>query len=264
MGQIFRIFLILTIIWGPLHAAQAKADPLIVFAAASTKGPMDDIAALAKNIGMNVTMVYAGSSLLARQIENGAPAHVFISAHPLWIKRLKDRSIIYTQSITNIASNRLVLIANKKMFEKNRLSDGMSPGDVILNYLKSDFLAVADPDHVPAGIYAKEALVSIGLWDKLKNKLAKTMDVTAVLALVKSGEAPFGIVYASDVRDGVVLVTKFNENDHSPIIYSVAALKHDDNKDVQVASFIKLLISEHGKKAFIDYGFTEPAKQQVK
>ncbi len=256
LGKSLGKLLILAAACGWGYAAEAGGEPLTVFAAASTKGPMDEIALLAKNNGMDVTMVYAGSSLLARQIENGAPADIFVSAHPLWTRRLKNLSITYPESITTIASNRLVLIAGKKMFEKNKIASGLPAKDAILKYLQSGYLAVADPDHVPAGIYAKEALTNIGLWDDLKNSLARTLDVTAALALVANGESPLGIVYASDVADAVVVISVFNDNDHTPILYSAAAIKQSGDKNKQSAMrFIDILKSNAGKDIFIKSGF---------
>lgn len=269
MDKIFRILPIIISFWVWSYVATANAEPLTVFAAASTKGPMDEIAAIAKNHNIEVTTVYAGSSLLARQIENGAPADVFISAHPLWIDRLNNKSITNPQSITAIASNKLVLIASKKTFEKNNTPDTVSPENAIMQYLQSGllngFLAVADPSHVPAGMYAKEALTAIGLWDDLQDRLARTLDVTAALALVANGETALGIVYASDVTDAVVAVSVFNDSDHSPIIYTAAAIKHYDNKKNKTAmQFIDILKSDDGKNAFIKSGFTEPTKKPIR
>ena len=264
MSRILGKLLILATLCGWGYAAEANGRQLTVFAAASTKGPMDEMAALAKNNGMEITMVYAGSSLLARQIENGSPADVFVSAHPLWTERLKKLSIIDPESISTIASNRLVLIAGKKVFEKNKIAAAISPKDAIQKYLDSEFLAVADPDHVPAGMYAKEALTNIGLWDNLKNSLARTLDVTAALVLVANGEAPLGIVYASDVitndaitnGGAVVVISQFNANDHAPIVYSAGAIKQNDSTNSKAAmEFINILKSNAGKNAFIKYGF---------
>ncbi|MCK5546641.1 MAG: molybdate ABC transporter substrate-binding protein [Rhodospirillaceae bacterium] len=266
MSRILGKLLILATLCGWGYAAEANGRQLTVFAAASTKGPMDEIVTIAKNYNIEVTTVYAGSSLLARQIENGAPADVFISAHPLWIDRLNNKSIIKPQSITAIASNKLVLIVGKKTFKKNNTPDTISPENAIKQYLQpgllNGFLAVADPSHVPAGMYAKEALTDIGLWDDLQDKLARTLDVTAALALVVNGEAPIGIVYASDVTDAVVMVSVFNNSNHSPIIYTAAAIKHYDNKKNTTAmQFIDILKSDDGKNAFIKSGFTEPTEK---
>ena len=284
MGRTFRALLIITSIWGlvvagvvggaeAIAAQNQDGGRLTVFAAASTKAVMDKVKAMAKTKGIDATMVYAGSSLLARQIENGSPADVFISAHPMWIERLNNKSVLHPESIVSIASNELVLIANKKIFAKKQITNDAkatndtNPGDIITKHLKSDYLAVADPDHVPAGIYAKEALTSIGLWDGVKNKLARTMDVTAALALVSSGEAPLGIVYASDVvanktlGGAVSVVSVFNSDSHAPIIYSAGAIKRDDSvKNGAATQFIDILKSSAAMDVFMDFGFSKPSQ----
>lgn len=238
--------------------AQARAEGVLVFAAASLKTALDQIAeGWREQTGKAVTISYAGSSSLARQIEQGAPADIFISASVDWMDHLQSAEMIRAESRINLLGNRLVLIAH------GRESAGIDlKGDTDLAGLLGDGrLAMALVDSVPAGVYGKQALVSLGLWEAVADKVAQTDNVRAALALVSSGEAPFGIVYASDaVADaGVSVVAILPEAAHEPIIYPAAVLATSMAPDA--GDFLSYLKSPTAHALFRAQGFTNLAGQ---
>ena len=167
--------------------AEAGNNQIIVFAAASTTNAMTDIAELyQKSNNVRVKLSFASSSTLAKQIEKGAPASIYLSANPKWMDYLDDRGAILTSSRSDLLSNRIVLIAPADSAIKNL---GIDTTLDMAGLLKDSRLAMGDPDHVPAGIYGKKAMEKIGLWDAVKGKLARTKDVRSALVLVERGEA---------------------------------------------------------------------------
>jgi molybdate transport system substrate-binding protein len=199
----------------------AQAEDLLVFAAASLKNALDDAdAAYQKQGGAKVTASYAASGPLAKQLENGAPADLFISADLDWMDYVQSRGLIRTESRVNLLGNRLVLVAPKN-----------SPADVAIGpkfqlaaLLGDGRIAIGYPQSVPAGKYAQTALDRLGAWDEVKSKTAKAESVRAALALVSRGEVPLGIVYETDVAadPGVKIVGIFPDDSHPPIIYPIA------------------------------------------
>jgi molybdate transport system substrate-binding protein len=205
-------------------AQAADTTPVTVFAAASLKESMDEAGALyQKTTGTPVTVSYAASSTLAKQIEQGAPADVFISADLQWMDYLQERSLIDTASRRSLLGNGLVLVAPKDSTAKLKVTQ---PG-ALLKALGDGRLAVGQTSSVPAGKYAKAALESLKLWEGVQGKLAESDSVRSALLLVSRGESPLGIVYTSDAAadPGVRVVDTFPESSHPPIVYPVATLK---------------------------------------
>ncbi|HLY45135.1 MAG TPA: molybdate ABC transporter substrate-binding protein [Stellaceae bacterium] len=202
-------------------AAAAPERPVLVFAAASLKNALDAIAAKWQGeTGGRATISYAASSLLAKQIENGAPADLFISADLQWMDYLQQRKLIDPKSRVDLLGNRLVLIAAKD----SALAVTIAPGFALARLLGDGRLAMADPAAVPAGIYGKAALEKLRVWPAVAGRVAAAENVRAALALVARGEAPLGIVYQTDaaVEPGVRIVAAFPPDSVPPIVYPMA------------------------------------------
>ncbi|ENR0235507.1 molybdate ABC transporter substrate-binding protein [Klebsiella aerogenes] len=234
--------------------ALAQDGKITVFAAASLTNAMQDIAqAYKKERHVEVVSSFASSSTLARQIEAGAPADLFISADQKWMDYAVDKKSIDTASRTTLLGNSLVVVAPK----------ASDRGDIAINdktdwvsLLQGGRLAVGDPDHVPAGIYAKEALQKLGAWETLSPKLAPAEDVRGALALVERNEAPLGIVYGSDAvaSKGVKVVGTFPEDSHKKVEYPLAIV--DGHKNATVTAFYDYLKGPEASAIFKRYGFT--------
>ena len=234
-----------------LAGQPALADNLTVFAAASLKNALDDISAKWKEgNGAAVAASYASSSTLAKQIEQGAPADVFVSADQQWMDYVDKKSLV--EKPQDLLGNRLVLIAAKD----SKVALQIEPGAKLSEALGDGKLSVGDPSNVPAGIYAKEALTNLKLWDSVQPKLAPAADVRAALTLVSRGEAPLGIVYETDAKvdPNVRIVSVFPEDSHKPIVYPVAVVKGSKNPDA--AKFVAFLSGPAAKEIFVKYGFS--------
>jgi len=211
-------------------AAQAEARPLLVFAAASLKNALDDIdEAWRRGTGKPTAISYAASSLLAKQIENGAPADLFISADSDWMDYLESRKLIKPQSRSDLLGNSIVLVASAI----STVELTIAPGFALAAALGGGRLAMADPAAVPAGRYGKAALDKLGVWDTVANRIAAAENVRAALLLVARGEAPLGIVYRTDaaVEPGVRIIGTFPPDTHPPIVYPIALTATSDNPD---------------------------------
>ena len=193
---------------------------------------------------------FAGSSALARQLQTGAPADLFISADEEWMDAVEAEGLLRPGSRQDLVGNALVLIAPQGGARSVDLTDGSLPAA-----LGSGYLAMADPDAVPAGKYGKAALVDLGLWDDVEGRIARAENVRAALALVESGEAPLGIVYATDAAasDAVRVVARFPAGSHPPIRYPVAVLAASD--DPEAEAFARFLASGEGQAIFARHGF---------
>ena len=237
------------------YPARAADDGVLVFAAASLKNALDDvIAAYGKQHGTKVTASYAASSALAKQIEQGAPAQVFMSADLDWMDYLTQRKLIVENSRKNLLGNSLVLVAAKD----SKLGDvAIGKGFDLAGLLGDGRLAVGTIQSVPAGKYAKAALESLGAWAGVEKKLAQAENVRAALALVAHGEAPLGIVYKTDAASDptVKIVGTFPADSHPPIIYPVALTKAGGDSKAS-ADFLKFLSSSTAKGAFEKQGFS--------
>ena len=211
--------LLLGLLWG----TSGIAGEITVFAAASLKTALDDIATrFEAETGHSVTLSHAGSSALARQIELGAPADIFISANPDWMDHLAAQGLIAPDTRNDLLSNRLVLIAPGA----DAAPIALSPDLDMAGLLGDSHLAMALVNAVPAGIYGKAALDHLGLWDQIAPKVAQTDNARTALALVSLGEARLGIVYATDAMadPNVTVIATFPEASHPPILYPVAAI----------------------------------------
>jgi molybdate transport system substrate-binding protein len=229
------------------------ADEVVVFAAASLKSALDQVAAdFETATGHSVTVSYAGSNLLARQIVAGAPADVFLSAAASWMDEVQTAGLIVPGSRTDLVGNRLVLIAHGKAVAPVTIGP-----DLDLPALLGDGkLAMALVDAVPAGQYGKAALETLGLWAGVAPAVVQTDNVRAALALVGLGEASHGIVYASDAAagDNVTVVGRFPADSHPPIRYPAALLT--GAADAADAAFLAALASPEAGAHFAAQGFT--------
>jgi molybdate transport system substrate-binding protein len=233
-------------------AAPACADTFTIFAAASLKNALDDVvkAHEAKN-GDTVRVSYAASSALARQIENGAPADIFVSADLVWMDYLQKKDLIRTASRVDLLRNRIVLVAPAG----NAISLKIAPGFALASALGKERLVMADPASVPAGRYGKAALEQLGVWKTVESKVAAAPDVRAALLLVARGEAPLGIVYGTDaaVESRVRIVDVFPETSHPPIVYPAALTA--GSKSAAAAAFLGALGKGAARATFEKYGF---------
>ncbi|WP_194205495.1 molybdate ABC transporter substrate-binding protein [Superficieibacter sp. 1612_C1] len=237
-------------------AGHALADEgkITVFAAASLTNAMQDIAKeYKKEKNVEVVSSFASSSTLARQIEAGAPADLFISADQKWMDYAVDKKAIDTSSRETLLGNSLVAVAPKASKLDKITIDAKTDWTRLLD---GGRLAVGDPDHVPAGIYAKEALQKLGAWETLSPKLAPAEDVRGALALVERNEAPLGIVYGSDAvaSKGVKVVGTFPEDSHKKVEYPLAII--DGHKNATVSAFYDYLKGPQASAIFKRYGFT--------
>ncbi|WP_336218859.1 molybdate ABC transporter substrate-binding protein [Citrobacter amalonaticus] len=234
--------------------ALAEEGKITVFAAASLTNALQDIAtAYKKEKNVDVVSSFASSSTLAHQIEAGAPADLFISADQKWMDYAEEKKSIDRASRQTLLGNSLVVVAPKGSEQKAFTPDSKTNWTALLN---GGRLAVGDPDHVPAGIYAKEALQKLGTWEMLSSKLAPAEDVRGALALVERNEAPLGIVYGSDAvaSKGVHVVATFPEDSHKKVEYPIAIV--DGHKNATVNAFYDYLKGPQAAEIFKRYGFT--------
>lgn len=239
----------LSTIPAPVHAG----DRVLVFAAASLRDALDEIgAAWQEKTGAALAVSYAGSSALARQIEQGAPADLFVSANLDWMDYLSERGLTDPASERELLSNRLVLIAPKGSTAELAIEPGL---DLLTALGEDGRLAMANTDAVPAGRYGKAALQALGAWDAVAPRVAQAENVRAALALVSTGEAPLGIVYQTDAAADadVRVVGLFPEETHPPIVYA-AALMAGVDKDAARA-FLAFVQSPAAAAIFADHGF---------
>ncbi len=237
----------------PSAVLAADSNSVTVFAAASTTNALNDIGKMFAEKGFGkIVPVYASSSTLAKQIEYGAPANVFISADEPWMNHLEKRNLIVPGSRFDLLSNKLVLIAPADSAIKKV---EIGPKLDLAELLGNGKLATGDPDHVPAGMYAKAALQKLGLWNSVESKLARAADVRGALALVERGEAPLGIVYSTDaaITPKVKIVGVFPEDTHPKIVYPAALIAGKASSTAK--KFLEFLKSPEAKAIFEKYGF---------
>jgi molybdate transport system substrate-binding protein len=236
---------------------QAQDKSILVFAAASMKNALDEVdAAFAKQTGIAVVASYDASSALMKQIEQGAPADVYISADQKWMDYGSQKQLIDDTTRGNLLGNTLVLIASKE----SNLSRVTIDANLDLAALAGAArIATGDVRAVPVGIYAKEALQKLGLWEAVEPKLAMVGNVRAALVLVARGEAPLGIVYATDAKaePAVKIVGAFPDDSHQPIVYPVAATRKAKPAATLYLSFLR---SAAARATFERYGFSVFAK----
>lgn len=233
--------------------AKAQRDNVVVFAAASLKNALDDVGAQwQRETGRTIVVSYAASPALARQIEQGAPADLFISADLDWMDYLQQRNLIRAGTRSSLLGNRVVLIAPRR----SRVTATIGPGFDLAGLLGAERLAMADVNAVPAGKYGKAALEALGVWPSVQSRVAQSENVRAVLLLVSRGEAPLGIVYQTDAAadPNVRIVDTFPENTHPPIVYPVALTA--SSKRADATAFLAYIRSSKAKPLFEKQGFT--------
>ncbi|WP_339930224.1 molybdate ABC transporter substrate-binding protein [uncultured Brevundimonas sp.] len=248
-----------TVLTGCAPREAAGPPPIDLFAAASLREVLDALAAEhLQQTDRTVRITYAGSAQLARQIDLGAPAGLFVSADEAWMDWLDARGLVETATRRRVAGNALVLIA--PIGTADAIVD-LTSAAALTHRLGDGRLAMADAG-VPAGRYGQEALTRLGLWSSVENRLAPGDSVRAALALVARGETPLGIVYATDARaePRVRVVATFPANSHAPIVYPVARLRRSQGGGDAVAAqaFLDLMTSAQGQAVFQRFGFTRP------
>jgi molybdate transport system substrate-binding protein len=243
----------------PLRGGARADEPVVVFAAASLKNALDDaVGAWMKATGKTARISYAGSNALAKQIEAGAPADLFISADLAWMDFVDRSGLLRPGTRVDLLRNALVLIAPGP---KNPASDpqvALAPdlGTTLTRLLGGGKLAMATIDAVPAGKYGKAALEKLGAWDAVKGQVAQAENVRAALLLVARGEAPLGIVYATDAAadPSVHVVATFPADSHPPIVYPAAVTR--DSRSPDAAGLLTFLRSPVARGSFERQGFT--------
>ena len=228
----------------------AAAEEVVVFAAASLKNALDAVAADFQAVtGHRVTVSYAGSNALAKQILEGAPADIFLSAAVNWMDAVEKEGLVLARR--DLLGHSLVLIASGR----DAPPVAITPGFDLAGLLGDGKLAMAMVDAVPAGQYGKAALEALGLWKTVEGAVVQSENTRAALALVSTGEAPFGIVYATDAAadDNVTVVGTFPEDSHAPIIYPAALLR--GAADAADRAFYDALSSNMAAARFREYGF---------
>ncbi len=232
---------------------QASAEEVVVFAAASLKNALDAVAAdFQTATGNTVTISYAGSNALAKQIIEGAPADIFISAAVNWMDEVEKAGLVVDGTRTDLLGNTLVLVAHGKDDAKVEIGKDFD----LKGLLGDGKLAMAMVDSVPAGQYGKASLEALGIWGAVEPSVAQAENVRAALALVSSGEAPYGIVYASDAvaDENVTVVGTFPNDSHPAIVYPAALLK--GAADPADKAFLEALSSDAADADFTGQGFT--------
>jgi len=249
---IVAAFAVLLAIAAAAPPAAAQQKSILVFAAASMKNALDDVDdAFSKQSGVKVVASYASSSALMKQIEQAAPADVFLSADVDWMDYGAKRNLIKADTRFDLLGNRLVLIAPKDSMV-NEVA--IAPGFNLAALAGDGRIAVGDVRAVPAGLYAKAALEKLSVWASVEPKLAMAENVRAALVLVARGEAPFGIVYETDAKidASVKIVGVFPEDSHPPIVYSVALTA---NAKPDAVPYLAFLRTPAVKTIFERYGF---------
>ena len=247
--------LLLALLICAVRPAAQDGPTVLVFAAASLKGALDEVGAIvAKRTGVAMKASYAGTSLLAKQIEEGAPADIFVSADEQWMDYVAERKLIAPTSRLNLVSNRLVLIAPKDKVPALTIAPGFALARALGD---GGRLAIADPVNVPAGRYGKAALTFLGVWDTVATRLAPADNVRAALAFVTRGETPLGIVYQSDViaEPGVTIVGTFPEGTHPRIVYPAALTVRAKPEAKKV---LDVIASPEARAVFVKHGFLAP------
>ncbi|WED24360.1 molybdate ABC transporter substrate-binding protein [Vibrio sp. JC009] len=232
-------------------ALSNASDTLKVYSAASMTNAINEVsAAFSAKTGIKVTPVYASSSSLARQIEKGAPADIYISANKKWVDYLISKDLFSSTDTKVIARNRLALITSVRSQIE---SFDIDNSDLWVKNLENSRLAIGQTNSVPAGIYGKQSLSNSGVWQQVERKLAPVNNVRVALALVEREEANLGIVYQTDAKisDRVTVLALFPEASHDPIVYPAAQL----NQSEAAGAFYQFLSSDKASEIFAKFGF---------
>lgn len=243
---------LLAVLIAPASMAAEQKQPPLVLAAASLQEAMNAAAdAWSAKGHPRPRISFGGSSALARQVEAGAPADLFVSADEQWMNELDGKKLLKPGTRVPFLRNTLVLIAPRD----STVGLTIRPGMPLAQALGTGRLAIADPSGVPAGIYARQALTKLGVWNAVQAKLAPAENVRSALALVSRGAAPLGVVYGTDALadQGVRVVGVFPPASHDPITYPVALLASSRNPEAE--GFRRFLVSNEGKALFRRFGF---------
>ncbi|WP_037504249.1 molybdate ABC transporter substrate-binding protein [Sphingobium bisphenolivorans] len=235
-------------------AMAAQRGPLVL-AAASMQEAMNAAAdAWAAQRHVRPVLSFSASSALARQIRAGAPADLFVSADEDWMDEVEKAGLVARGTRADVAGNQLVLIAPARSSLRLRIGPRMP----IARALGTSRLAIANPDSVPAGKYGKTALTRLGVWPQVADRLARGDNVRSAMALVERGEAPLGIVYATDARASpkVRVLGVFPASSHEPIRYPLARLTGSRHPEAE--GFRRFLLSGRGRQILARYGFSKP------
>ena len=246
--KVLRLTILATLLSLACVARADEAPVLTVFAAASTAPAIEEVALLYEAVGNGrVRAAFASSGVLARQIDNGAPADLYLSANQTWMDWLAGRGAVEGQPVV-LFGNRLVLVQPAG-------TPALALDTSLPAALAGERLAMGDPDHVPAGIYARQALENMGLWDALSPLTARMKDVRAALLMVQRGEAAAGIVYESDAQgdERLQIAAAFPENSHEPILYSASVLK--EGKREAARRLLEFLRGPASSEVFRRHGF---------
>jgi molybdate transport system substrate-binding protein len=245
-----RFLLFLLLLLGPVTA---RAQNLTVFAAASLTDAMKDIAGHWTKAGHPpLRLSFGASSTLARQIAEGAPAQVYASADEKWMNYLADKGLIAAGTRKDLLGNDLVLVVPSARPRHVVIGPGLDLAELLG---PSGRLAMGDPAHVPVGLYAKQALKTLGLWNAVAPRLARTEDVRGALLLVERGEAPAAIVYATDaaISKAVMVAGTFPASSHDPISYPFAVTKAGDTADAR--ALLAFLSGPEARAVFVNHDF---------
>lgn len=251
MRRLLSLILAGLLLCGP---ARAQTDTVTVFAAASLTNALRDIAAAwAKQSHPEPRLSFAASSTLARQIEQGAPANIFASADEQWMDYLAKRDLILPDTRKDLLTNQLALVVPADHPTHVTIGPGF---DLAALLGPNGRLAVGAPAHVPAGIYAEQALKKLGIWNTVEHRLAPAEDVRAALFLVERGEAAAGIVYATDAAStkGVAIAGVFPPESHDPIRYPVAIVRSGDTPAAR--ALLGFIEGPDAKAIFVRYRFS--------
>ena len=241
---------------GAVHAGEPKHPELLVLAAASLTNVLGDLSAdWQRASGVTVKLSFAASSVMARQIEAGGKADVFVSADQEWMDYLQSRGLIEKRTRRDLVGNRLVLIAPAD----SKIELKIAPGFPLMAALGSGRLATGDPDTVPVGRYARSALISLGIWDVIQDRLVRADNVRSAMMFVARGEVPLGITYATDalVDPKVRIVDTFPPNTHAPINYPAAVV---NGARGEALPYVEFLGSAPARDIWKRYGFTQLKK----
>ncbi len=240
----------------PAPAADEKKPELLVFAAASLTNVLGELSqAFEQQAGVRVKLSFAASSVLARQIEAGGKADVFISADQEWMDYLQTRNLIDKVTRRSLVGNRLVLIAPAD----SKIDLRIAPGFGLAGALGGGRLSTGDPDTVPVGRYARSALISLGVWDEVQDRLVRADNVRSAMMFVARGESPLGIVYTTDalLDSKVRIVDTFPDSTHAPITYPAAANRGSRGEAI---AFLDYLSGEAARDTWKRFGFLELKK----
>jgi len=249
-GAVLAALPSLALVATPIRAA---ADEVLVFAAASLTNALDQVAAAwTAETGHTAVMSYAGSSALARQIQEGAPADIFISASVDWMDAIEATGDLREGSRRDILGNTLVLIAHGRDAAPVTIDESLD----LVGMLDGGRLSMALVEAVPAGVYGKAALTSLGLWDVVEPLVAQSDNVRAALGFVAQDEAPLGIVYATDaaVVDNVTVIGTFPEGSHDPITYPAGITAQSESPVAE--AFLDFMTSDTARAIWLELGFT--------